>query len=180
MAVKEKASIILGDYSLFFSMQVGRLRKMGINADGLEVSHLAFRTETIAEYLHVRQEMETICTANVENLWNGRPISKLLLQEPLQLSQNATTALIELIPPIHQAVYKMGLEHLGFVIGDNLSHFGRRYAHVISGQQDQGPFCQPYFITFPDHTSVKFYRYSLQQVCILEGKKFDGFHHEIT
>jgi hypothetical protein len=26
--------------------------------------------------------------------------------------------LIELIPPVHQRVYKMGLEHLGVVVGD--------------------------------------------------------------
>lgn len=179
MANKEKAFEIIGDYTRFYALQYERLQKVGINADGLAVSHLAFRTGTLKEYLHVRQELETICVANVENVWNGRPISKLLLQKPLQLSQNATTSLIELIPPIHQAVYKMGLEHVGLVIGENISEFGRQYANVISGQQDQGEFCQPFFITFPDHTNVKFYRYSLQQVCILEGKVFDGFHHEI-
>ena len=170
---------ILGDYHQFYETQAARLQKLGIDIKGLEVSHLAFRTETLAEYLVVRDKLETICIANVENIWNGRPISKLHLREPLQLSPHASTSLIELIPPVHQYTYKMGLEHVGIVIGDNFSDFTRLYAHVFSGQQDQGEFCQPYFITFPDHTNVKFYRYSLQKVCMLEGKRFDGFYHEI-
>jgi len=179
MSLNQKSIEILGEYTEFYVLQAQRLRKLGIEIDGLEVSHLAFRTETLAEYLFVRQRHETICSANVENIWNGRPISKLLLQEPLQLSRNATTSLIELIPPVHQSVYKMGLEHVGIVVGETFADFAELHSPHFTGQQDQGEFCQPYFITFPDHTNVKFYRYSLQQVCILEGRRFDGFYHEI-
>lgn len=175
----QEAFDILGDYSAFYTMQCRRLQELGISIDGLEISHLAFRTETLAEYLIVRQKLEAICSANVENSWNGRPISKLILQTPLWLSQSATTSLIELIPPIHQSIYQMGLEHIGVVIGEAFTEFGRQHAHNFSGQQDQGEFCQPYFISFPDHTNVKFYRYSLQEVCMLEGKRFDSFYHEI-
>ena len=178
--MNQKSIEIIGDYHQFYAMQVERLQELGIDIHGLEVSHLAFRTKTLAEYLIVRGKLETICSANVENIWNGRPISKLLLREPLQLSQNATTSLIELIPPVHQSIYKMGLEHVGIVVGDKFSDFGKLYADIFSGQQDQGEFCQPYFITFPDHTNVKFYRYSLQKVCMLEGKRFDGFYHEVN
>jgi predicted metalloenzyme YecM len=170
---------ILGGYAEFYAQQAQRLLQLGIDVDGLNVSHLAFRTETVAEYLVVRQQLELICLANVENAWNGRPISKLLLQEPLQLAHNATTSLIELIPPVHQSVYKMGLEHLGIVVGEKFDEFGKSNLQSFTGQQDQGPFCQPYFITFPDHTNVKFYRYSLQDVCVLEGKRFDDFYHVI-
>jgi predicted metalloenzyme YecM len=170
---------ILGGYAEFYVQQAQRLLQLGIDVSGLNVSHLAFRTETVAEYLVVRQQLETICLANVENAWNGRPISKLLLQEPLQLAHNATTSLIELIPPVHQSVYKMGLEHVGIVIGESFEEFGKLHSQSFTGQQDQGPFCQPYFITFPDHTNVKFYRYSLQDVCVLEGKHFDDFYHVI-
>jgi hypothetical protein len=31
--------------------------------------------------------------------------------------------MIELIPPVHQRVYKMGLEHLGVVVGDTFDAF---------------------------------------------------------
>ncbi len=178
--MNQKAFEILGDYTEFYALQAQRLESIGIDIAGFEISHLAFRTETLAEYLVVRQKLETLCSANVENIWNGRPISKLLLQEPLQLSRSAKTSLIELIPPVHQSDYKMGLEHLGIVIGEAFADFGQLHAHDFTGQQDQSEFCQPYFITFPDHTNVKFYRYSLQQVCLLEGKRFDGFYHELN
>lgn len=178
--MNQKAKEILGDYAQFYALQAQRLQSLGIDIDGLDISHLAFRTETLAEYLVVRQKLESICSANVENTWNGRPISKLLLQEPLQLSRSATTLMIELIPPVHQSIYKMGLEHMGIVVGDAFTGFGKVHAHHFTGQQDQGEFCQPYFITFPDHTNVKFYRYSLQKVCLLEGKRFDGFYHELN
>jgi predicted metalloenzyme YecM len=179
MPLNQKSIEILGDSTEFYALQARRLRKLGIEIDGLEVSHLAFRTETLPEYLVVRRELETICSANVENTWNGRPISKLLLQEPLQLSPGGTTSLIELIPPVHQSVYKIGLEHVGIVVGESFDDFAEMHSHHFTGQQDQGEFCQPYFITFPDHTNVKFYRYSLQQVCILEGRHFDGFYHTL-
>ena len=170
---------ILGDYRHFYAMQAERLRALGIGIDGLEVSHLAFRTDTLAEYLIVRQKLERTCSANVENTWNGRPISKLLLREPLQLSQDATTSLIELIPPVHQSIYRMGLEHVGIVIGEAFSAFGDSHARKFTGQQHQGEYCHPDLITFPDHTNVKFYRYSLQEVCTLEGRRFDDFYHVV-
>jgi predicted metalloenzyme YecM len=171
---------MLGDYKGFYAQQAQRLLARGIDISGLEVSHLAIRTETLAEYLDVRQHLELICSANVENTWNGRPISKLLLQEPLQLSRSASTSLIELIPPVHQSVYKMGLEHVGIVVGETFEDFGKKHSDSFTGQQDQSQFCKPYFITFRDHTNVKFYLYSLQQVVELEGRHFDGFHHEIN
>ena len=179
MSVSLKTIQILGNYTEFYAMQVERLLGLGVDVRGLEVSHLAFRTETLDEYLVVRRELEELCSANVENVWNGRPISKLLLREPMQLAENVTNSLIELIPPAHQSVYKMGLEHVGIVIGESFADFGQQHARAFTGQQDQGPFCQPYFITFPDHTNVKFYRYSLGQVCLFEGRRFDGFYHEL-
>jgi predicted metalloenzyme YecM len=178
--MNQKAKEILGDYAEFYALQAQRLQNIGIDIDGFEISHLAFRTETLGEYLSVRQKLEPLCSANVENTWNGRPISKLLVQEPLHVSRSATTSLLELIPPVHRSVYKMGLEHIGIVIGETFAEFGKLHAHDFTGQQDQSEFCQPYFITFPDHTNVKFYRSSLQKVCLLEGKHFDGFYHELN
>jgi hypothetical protein len=46
-----KAIEILGDYTEFYTLQTQRLQKLGIDIDGFEVSHLAFRTETLTDYL---------------------------------------------------------------------------------------------------------------------------------
>ena len=50
---------------------------------------------------------------NSENVWNGRPISLIVLAEPLDVLDATPVSRIELIPPVHQRVYRMGLERLG-------------------------------------------------------------------
>lgn len=68
--------------------------------------------------------------------------------------------------------YPMGLEHAGFVLGDEHDEFGARYRDVLTEQQDQGPWCQPWVITFPNNRSVKFYREGLKAVVEREGRRF--------
>jgi hypothetical protein len=84
---------------------------------------------------------------------------------------------IELIPPVHQRVYRMGLEHLGVVIGEEVDAFSREHRSVLTGQQFQGAAVESYYVLFEDFTHVKFYRRSFFDVCIDEGATFDGFVH---
>jgi predicted metalloenzyme YecM len=111
-----QASELMQDAGPFYRRQVERCSELGIDAGALPVSHLAVRTHTWREYLVLRDEFEERSVANLENVWNGRPNSKLLLADPLQLSESASVELVELIPPFHQRVYRMGLEHVGFVV----------------------------------------------------------------
>jgi len=168
---------ITGDHTAFFRLQRQRLAALGIDIAGFGVSHLALRTASYDDYLAVRGALEAYSTANVENVWNGRPISKLLLAEPLPLDDGFATRLIELLPPPHRAQYRMGLEHLGLVVGDTVDEFADRHRGVLTGQQHQSEICEPYFVTFEDHTNVKFYRHSLHDVVVAEGRRFDGFRH---
>jgi predicted metalloenzyme YecM len=168
---------LLGDYQGFFAMQKARLAERNMDITGCPVSHLAFRTETYDEYLALRDRIEQHCTANVENVWNGRPNSKMLLASPLNLGDGFEVSLIELIPPMHQRVYKMGLEHVGIVVGKSVDEFGRVHRANLTGQQFQSSECEPYYILFEDYTHVKFYRESLMDVCIKEGQTFEGFSH---
>ena len=116
---------ILGDYQGFFAMQKGRLAERNMDISGYSVSHLAFRTETYDEYLALRDRIEQHCAANIETVWNGRPISKMLLKSALDLGDGFEVSLVELIPPVHQRLYRMGLEHVGIVVGDGVDEFGR-------------------------------------------------------
>src|SRR6266705_6941285 len=90
---------IIGDYAGFFAQQKDRLAALGIEIAVYPLSHLAFRTETLDAYLVVRKRIEAFCVANVENVWNSRPISKLLLREPIFVQPGVPVSLIELIPP---------------------------------------------------------------------------------
>ena len=169
---------IIGDYRAFAAQQRDRLLARGIDISPFALSHLAFRVPEWDQYVHVRTLLERHATANVENVWNGRPISMILLAKPLEVLDGISVPLIELIPPVHQRVYKMGLEHLGVVIGDEVDAFSREHRAALTGQQFQSPDVEPYYVLFEDFTHVKFYRVSLYDGVVLQhGATFDGFVH---
>ena len=168
---------LLGDCQGFFAGQRTRLLEIGIDIAGCPLSHLAFRTGDYRDYLRIRDSLESCCDANIENVWNGRPISKMRLASPLQLGDGYCVSLLELIPPPHRSQYRMGLEHTGVVLGNAIEAFAQEHRSELTGQQFQSEVCEPYYVRFADQTSVKFYRYSLMDVLLREGREFDGFHH---
>src|SRR3954465_4806412 len=107
---------VIGDYRLFAAQQRDRLLALGIDIAPYALSHLAYRVPEWDQYVHVRSLLERHAVANRENVWNGRPISLIVLEQPLEVLDGKPVSLIELIPPVHQRVYKMGLEHLGVVV----------------------------------------------------------------
>ena len=48
---------------------------------------------------------------------------------------------------------------------------------MLTGQQFQSPDVEPVYVLFEDFTHVKFYRVSLHDGVILQGRRFDGFSH---
>jgi predicted metalloenzyme YecM len=170
---------ILGDYRAFAAQQRDRLRTRDIDIAPYALSHLAFRVPEWDQYLHVRTLLEHHAVANREAVWNGRPISLIVLTEPLEVLDGKTVPVIELIPPVHQRVYKMGLEHLGVVVGDTFDAFVEAHKPVLTGQQFQYRTTDPVYILFEDFTHVKFYRLSLRaSVELFTGRQFeDGFRH---
>jgi len=171
-------SDLIGDYKSFFSLQRTRLGNLNIDISGQPISHLAFRTESSDEYLKKRAAIEQHSLANVESVWNGRAISKLLLKAPLDLGDQFSTCLIELIPPSHRDGYKMGLEHVGVVMGDGIDIFYTENQERFRDPQSQSEASEPYIIRFDeDKTMVKFYRYSLQRICEIDGHVFDDIYH---
>jgi predicted metalloenzyme YecM len=170
---------VIGDYAAFAAQQRDRLLTRGIDIGPYALSHLCFRVPEWDQYVRVRTQLERHASANNENVWNGRPISIIVLAEPLELLNGKAVSEIELIPPVHQRVYKMGLEHLGVVVGDAFDAFVEAHKPVLTGQQFQGPTSNPdpVYILFEDFTHVKFYRDSLRAAVELQGGRFDGFRH---
>jgi len=169
---------IIGDYRAFAAMQHDRLLARGIDITSYPLSHLAVRVADWDLYVHQRALLERHARANRENVWNGRPISLIVLAEPLEVLDGTPVSRIELIPPVHQRVYRMGLEHLGVVVGDEFDEFSRVHRAALTGQQFQSRDVEPVYVLFEDFTHVKFYRLSLQASVELDaGRVFDGFHH---
>jgi predicted metalloenzyme YecM len=169
---------IIGDYRGFAAMQHERLLARGIDIGPYALSHLAVRVPEWDQYVHLRTLLEHHATANNESVWNGRPISKIVLATPLEVLGGKIVSLIELIPPVHQRVYRMGLEHLGVVVGEDVDAFSRDHRAALTGQQFQSADVEPYYVLFEDFTHVKFYRWSLYDACLREeGVTFVGFVH---
>jgi predicted metalloenzyme YecM len=168
---------IIGDYQAFAALHRDRLAARGIDISPYALSHLAYRVADWDVYVHLRTLLERHATANAENLWNGRPISLIVLADPLEVLDGKPVSLIELIPPVHQRVYRMGLEHLGVVVGEDVDDFSRVHRAALTGQQFQSPDVEPYYVLFEDFTHVKFYRRSLYDGVLLQGTRFDGFNH---
>jgi predicted metalloenzyme YecM len=170
---------IIGDYREFAVQQRDRLLARGIDVAPYTLSHVCYRVAEWDQYVWVRAQLERHASANRESFWNGRPMSLILPDLPLEVLDGKIVPMIELIPPVHQRVYKMGLEHLGFVVGDGFDAFIKEHKPVLTGQQFQGPTSNPdpVYILMEDFTHVKFYRVSLRQAVEDSGGVFDGFHH---
>src|ERR1043165_4877062 len=134
---------IIGDYRAFAAQQAERLLAVGIDISSYSLRRLAVRVPEWDQDVHVRTLLERHAVANRENVWNGRPISLIVPAEPLDVLDGKAIPLIELIPPVHQRVYKMGLEHLGVVVGDGFDAFVETHKPVLTGQQFQGPNSTP-------------------------------------
>ena len=177
MATSDPIAEIIGDYRAFAAMQRDRLLNRGIDIAPYPLSHLAVRVADWDLYVHQRTLLERHARANLEGVWNGRPISKIVLDEPLDVLDGTPVSRIELIPPVHQRVYRMGLEHLGVVVGEGFDEFSRVHRAALTGQQFQSPAVDPVYVLFGDFTHVKFYRRSFFDVVEDEGGRYEGFVH---
>ena len=169
--VSDAVGDVIGDYRAFAAQQRDRLLDRGIDISPYPLSHLAVRVPEWDQYVQVRGLLERHAVTTSENVWNGRPIALIVPAEPLEVLDGKTVPLIELIPPVHQRVYKMGLEHLGVVVGDTFDAFVDAHKPVLTGQQFQGPNStpDPVYILFEDFTHVKFYRLSLRDSVELDA-----------
>ena len=160
---------IIGDYSAFFSDLLYRMKQVGITISGMPISHLLYRTTTIAEYKRLRDELKNHCSEFVETQFNDRAVSILILKNPLLLENGFTVSMIELPAPRPVHMYPSGLESIGVVVGKKLAEFIKQHEGVLTGVKEHGQYCQPAFITFDNDKTAKFYDISLRDIVILQG-----------
>src|SRR3954451_3218665 len=85
VATSDPIADIIGDYRAFAAMQRDRLLARGIDITPYPLSHLAVRVAEWGLYVQQRTLLERHARANLENLWNGRPISLIVLADPLDV-----------------------------------------------------------------------------------------------
>jgi predicted metalloenzyme YecM len=163
---------LVGDYQRFVADLLAELRAVGISPPPGPVSHLGYKAPTWDDYRRVRNGLGQLARGRVENEHNGRPIAKVMLAGELPLATGFTGSLVEVMPPKSTPAPLAGLEHCGFVIGGDLEEFAATHRAVLTGRQDQGPFCRPVYVRFSSGRRAKFYEYPLAEVVRLEGREF--------
>ncbi len=166
---------IIGDYAVFFSDVLCRIKQIDIEVAGSPVSHLTYRTATNSEYEKMRDELNMECGEFVETQFNGRAVSILVLKNPLILEGGSIVPVIELTAPRPVHLYPSGLESVGWVIGEKLSEFNEQHKKQLTGIKDHGEYCKPSFVTFDNGKTAKFYDLSLVEIVTLRGWKLESF-----
>ena len=162
----------LDDSILFRGMGGDNLRAAGVDVfiDMSEIAVVGF-VEVLKKYNLIKAELNKLKQNIAE-----QPPDLLILVDFQEFNQRLAAyaksigikVLFYIGPQVWawrpKRVYKMGLEHLGVVVGDTFDSFVEEHKPVLTGQQFQGPNStpDPVYILFEDFTHVKFYRLSLQ------------------
>ena len=162
---------ILGNYRIFVQDSLRKARESGIDLKGYPIDHLCYRVETLEDYERMKQQLMRLSKGFLENAHHGRPISKFLLREPLQVD-GYSIPVIELPAPRLGQNTKTVLEHLEMVVGEDYPSLKNKHESLWSGIDDSGEFNQPVYITFENGNSVKFHRLPITEVVRLEGNIF--------
>lgn len=160
---------LIGAYKAFFSDLIYRMNLVHIDIGGMPLSHLLYRTETLAEYETLRDDLKKFCCKFVETQFNGRAISVLVLKEPLLLADGFQVSTIELPAPKSEQQHSSGLESIGVIIGAALSTFIQQHKSVLTSIKQGGEHSQLASITFNNNKTAKLYDVSLTEIVTAQG-----------
>lgn len=147
----------------------------GLDAAGIKreelalMDHIGYRTETLEEYKKVLEELRTLGKDMGEIVIEGRPISIIALDEPLETG-GWTIPFLEVIAPKASSPYPSGLEHAEFVTVRLLSDFEKAHPDLNFIRDAMGRKINPE-LKYREHgISVKFHRLSIGSVVEIEAE----------
>lgn len=161
---------IIGDYPTFLDDILGRVTDEGFDlADFVQIDHMCYRTTSLDNYVEKKSELATVAKLLGETLINGRPISTFRLQEPVIHSPWRIDA-IELPAPKAGAEHREGLEHIEFVLFDDIPTFLKKYEGKPFEMRAADRGINPEIGLQLDDLSIKFHLLNLPTVVYLEHK----------
>jgi predicted metalloenzyme YecM len=118
---------VIGDYSLFLDDVLSRVEEEGFDLDDfVQLDHMCYRTISNENYTQKKAELDKVAKLLVETMVNGRPISTFKLAEPI-IHKTWRIDAVELPAPKPDTKYKEGLEHVEFVLYDDIPTFLKKY-----------------------------------------------------
>lgn len=119
---------IIGDYTAFLDEILARVEKEGFDfGDFVQIDHMCYRTGSWESYLQKKDELSAVAQLLGETAVNGRPIATFRLNRPVMHGPWRIDA-VELPAPKEGSGYAPGLEHIEFVLYDDIPAFLRKYA----------------------------------------------------
>jgi len=118
---------IIGDYETFLDEILDQVTRAGFDlTDFVQIDHMCYRTTSLDNYRQKQQELAKVSTLQAETMVNERPISTYRLTTPVKHGQWRIDA-IELPAPKAGAEYPEALEHIEFVLYDDIPTFLQKY-----------------------------------------------------
>lgn len=161
---------VIGDYPTFLDDILSRVEAEGFDlADFVQMDHMCYRTVTAENYHQKKNELQTVARLLGETMVNGRPISTLRLHEPVIHGRWRVDA-IELPAPKPGSEHREGLEHVEFVLFDDIPTFLQKYEGKPFELRAANRGINPEVGYQLGEFSVKFHLLNLPTVVMLEDK----------
>ncbi len=161
---------VIGDYSKFLDDILGRVVDEGFDlSDFVQIDHMCYRTTSAENYAKKKTELSSVARLLGETLINSRPISTFRLNEPVVHLPWRIDA-IELPAPKAGSEHQEGLEHVEFVLYDDIPTFLKKYEGKPFEMRAANRGVNPEIGLQLGELSVKFHLLNLPTVVYLEHK----------
>lgn len=161
---------ILGDYHNFLDTILKRVQEEGFDiSDFSQIDHMCYRTTSLGNYEEMKIKLSSHARLLGETMVNSRPISTFRLHEPIIYDKWRIDA-IELPAPKTGSEYNEGLEHIEFVLFDDIPAFLDKYNGKPFELKAVDRGINPEIGLKLGGMSVKFHLMSLPAVVYLERK----------
>jgi predicted metalloenzyme YecM len=166
---------IIGDYSTFLDDILTRVQNEGFDLnDFVQIDHICYRTTSGENYAKKKKELEPVAKLLGETMVNERPISTFRLHTPVIHTPWRIDA-IELPAPKAGSEHQEGLEHVEFVLYDDIPTFLEKYKDKPFQMSAADRGINPEIGLGLGEYSVKFHLLNLPTVVYLENKL--GIHN---
>lgn len=161
---------IIGHYTVFLDDVLERVASAGFDlGDFSQIDHMCYRTVSEENYQQKKAELSRVVRLLGETTVNGRPISTFRLNEPV-IHKGWRIDALELPAPKTSRNYEEGLEHIEFVIYDDMPEFLKKYEGKPFEMKAADRGINPEIGLQLGEYSVKFHLLSLPAVVYLERK----------
>lgn len=165
-----KLTQVIGDYPSFLDNILSRVVSEGFDlSDFVQIDHMCYRTISLENYSGKKSELALVAKLLGETMVNNRPISTFRLNEPVQHTAWRIDA-IELPAPKEGSEHQEGLEHIEFVLYDDIPTFLKKYEGKPFEMRAADRGINPEIGLQLGGLSVKFHLLNLPTVVYLENK----------